>query len=457
MRNKWLGLVSALCVLIACLCSVVALADGESIAEPTSEEPAVPEPIAIAFSDLGSQPGDVDRDGEINMKDVLALRKHIAGAAAISGADADFDEKAADVDGDGSLTMKDVLLLRKFIAGWDVTLIGGGDVSEPVSEPVSDVSEETSTVSEPETSEGERSAYVYGDDGEPYMNFIDDPNCSLGVWWWHTADGNNATLRDKYLNFLAANGTTQIYYYCAYDIQKSAGRATTYTFVKAAADLGMTVAPILDDFDMAGSKSYAREELTRFKAGYQAYQSAYPDAPLAGFHCDIEPHQINGKDAPLESLTQAQLQGYADNFLSGRQPLREAGIPIEVDLNCQWNRFGGENITYGGYTGIYNVIAHYVDSMCLMAYRDTAEDILALGDVAYAAAKDAGTRLVFAVETGAYSFNQPYEEFAQEDKEYMYEEFAKVYAALKDDHPAGGYGLAVHQHRTWYDLKKRDA
>ena len=453
MKNKWLGLITALCVLIACLCSVTAFA-----------EDVAPEPIGFGLSEsTASLAGDANGDGEIDMKDVLVIRKYIANLTD------DLDLKAADCNGDGIVDMKDVLLLRKFIAGWDVELIGGGDVSEPVSdsvsdvsepvsEPVSEVSEEASTVSEPEISEGERSAYVYGEDGEPYMNFIDDPNCSLGVWWWHTADGNNPTLRDKYLNFLSANGVTQIYYYCAYDIQKSAGQATTYEFVKAAADLGMTVAPIIDDYYMAGDKSYAKKELAHFKAGYTAYQSRYPDAPLAGFHCDIEPHQLNEDEGQtFDSLRPEQLQGYADNFLSELQPLREAGIPIEVDLNCQWNTKGGADVTYGGYTGIYNVIAHYVDSMCLMAYRDTAEDILALGDVAYAAAKDAGTRLVFAVETGAYAFNQKYEEFAQEDKEYMYEEFAKVYAALKDDHPAGGYGLAVHQHRTWYDLKKRDA
>ena len=433
MKNKWLGLLTALCVLVACLCSVTAFAADDASA--------------------GRIMGDANRDGSIDMKDVLVLRLNIA---SIMGVEIpEIDRQAADVDGDGELTMKDVLLLRQFVAKWDVTLYSGD-----VSEPVSDVSEPTSEdpSKEPETSEGERDAYVYGEDGEPYMNFIDDPNCSLGVWWWHTADGNNVTLRDKYLDFLAANGTTQIYYYCAYDIQKSAGRATTYEFVKAAAERGMTVAPIIDDYYMAGDKSYAKKELAHFKAGYESYQSAYPDAPLAGFHCDIEPHQLNEDEGQtFDSLRPEQLQGYADNFLSELQPLREAGIPIEVDLNCQWNTKGGADVTYGGYTGIYNVIAHYVDSMCLMAYRDTAEDILALGDVAYAAAKDAGTRLVFAVETGAYPFNQPYEEFAQEDKEYMYEEFAKVYAALKNDHPAGGYGLAVHQHRTWYSLKKRDA
>ena len=57
--------------------------------------------------------GDVNDDGTLSMKDVLAIRRLLAG---------DFGEDeafvlAADVDGDGALTMKDVLKLRKIIAG----------------------------------------------------------------------------------------------------------------------------------------------------------------------------------------------------------------------------------------------------------------------------------------------------------------------------------------------------
>ena len=54
--------------------------------------------------------GDVDGNGTLTMKDLLTLRKLIAGA----------DEDGAfnsDVDGDGAVNMKDVLALRKILAG----------------------------------------------------------------------------------------------------------------------------------------------------------------------------------------------------------------------------------------------------------------------------------------------------------------------------------------------------
>ena len=56
--------------------------------------------------------GDASGDGVVNMKDVLAVRKFVAGIA-VGG----FNETAADVNKDGAVNMKDVLLVRKFIAG----------------------------------------------------------------------------------------------------------------------------------------------------------------------------------------------------------------------------------------------------------------------------------------------------------------------------------------------------
>ena len=54
--------------------------------------------------------GDANGDGEIDMKDVLLLRRYISGMV-------DIDVAVADVNGDGEVNMKDILLLRQYIAG----------------------------------------------------------------------------------------------------------------------------------------------------------------------------------------------------------------------------------------------------------------------------------------------------------------------------------------------------
>ena len=54
---------------------------------------------------------DANGDGRINIKDVLTLRKCIAGM------EVDIVEGAADINGDGAITISDVLLLRRHFAG----------------------------------------------------------------------------------------------------------------------------------------------------------------------------------------------------------------------------------------------------------------------------------------------------------------------------------------------------
>ena len=58
--------------------------------------------------------GDVNGNGTVDMKDILMLRKVLAGA---SGELTPEQEWLADVDGNGTVNMKDVLLLRKLVAG----------------------------------------------------------------------------------------------------------------------------------------------------------------------------------------------------------------------------------------------------------------------------------------------------------------------------------------------------
>ncbi len=59
----------------------------------------------------GSLWGDANDDGAVNMKDVLTVRKFLAGHPVT------VNEKNADVTPDGAVNMKDVLTLRKFLAG----------------------------------------------------------------------------------------------------------------------------------------------------------------------------------------------------------------------------------------------------------------------------------------------------------------------------------------------------
>ncbi len=63
------------------------------------------------FDDLPK--GDVNRDGNVNMKDILLLRSALSGVEELS----EKESVGADVNGDGAINMKDVLMLRHVLAG----------------------------------------------------------------------------------------------------------------------------------------------------------------------------------------------------------------------------------------------------------------------------------------------------------------------------------------------------
>lgn len=81
---------------------------GASGSGDPSDDPSL-DPVPIG----STTPGDANDDNDVNMKDVLTIRKYIANL--IGEGDLNLDN--ADFNGDGSVDMKDVLLIRKLIAG----------------------------------------------------------------------------------------------------------------------------------------------------------------------------------------------------------------------------------------------------------------------------------------------------------------------------------------------------
>ena len=289
--------------------------------------------------------------------------------------------------------------------------------------------------------------YYYNQSGKPVMDFVDPADgAQVGTWWWWTEQAFDTNLRDRYLNFLEENGVNEIYYYGYYLLQSKSDRTKLHGFVQEANRRGIVISFIYDDNKTIMGSSRALDGVC---TEYLNYLSQYPDDKLNGIHFDVEHEEV---------------QDFANKLVSQFPNARERGVPISMDVNCQMNV--KTTVTAGGVSGnIYEVIAANVDTLSLMSYKDSYNAIWNLGANAFAAAKKYGCRVVFAVETGDYSsgaapyyatFNSPSDEFAQEDKEYMYGELAKIYESLQKDHPTGGFGVAIHQHEDWYNLKQSD-
>ena len=62
--------------------------------------------------------GDANRDGLVDLKDVVQIRRWLVG-----GWNAEINEANADVDSNSTVNLKDVILIRRYLVGdWDVTL-----------------------------------------------------------------------------------------------------------------------------------------------------------------------------------------------------------------------------------------------------------------------------------------------------------------------------------------------
>ena len=69
------------------------------------------------YNNPQQNPGDVNEDGSVDLKDVVIMSRALAG-----GWDLYLNENNADVNKDSFFDLKDVTLVRRYLAGWDVTL-----------------------------------------------------------------------------------------------------------------------------------------------------------------------------------------------------------------------------------------------------------------------------------------------------------------------------------------------
>ena len=71
-----------------------------------------PASVTVTVMQESTIPGDIDGDGEVNAKDVTALRRNIVGGYGV-----ELSKEVADLNKDSYVNAKDVSLLRRFLAG----------------------------------------------------------------------------------------------------------------------------------------------------------------------------------------------------------------------------------------------------------------------------------------------------------------------------------------------------
>lgn len=262
----------------------------------------------------------------------------------------------------------------------------------------------------------------------------------IGNWWWHSSDGYTEPTCTQYLDELQKACVSEIYFY-GYSSLKAESRGQLHQFVQKAMARGMRVAILFDDWD--DFKTYKGDYfVSKLIPRFLEYKQAYPEDDVYGIHFDIEP----------SNYSQTVLQEYCDLFIEKVQVAREAGIHCEVDVACGWNSRGGDEVTFRGTKGIYNIVSQYFDTVAFMSYRDVAQKIIDFANLAaLPAAIENDCDFLVGVETDD-SHEGDSVDFYEEDKPYLFQEMDKVFDILDGMGLQVGYGMAIHQTRAFVAL-----
>ena len=376
--------------------------------------------------------GDATGDGIVNMKDVLNLRKFIAGL------DEPVDWDAADANGDADINMKDVLAVRKHLAGVDELGTRTYTVPAPTTT-TAPTTVRTTKATKPIPANARedydpKSGIDYDD---PAINFIEGTNKTLGVWWW-VPQYTDSAIR-SYMELFKKNQVTEIYYEAYSMLYGSSGsRSQLHHFVTIAEEYGMRVAALYDDQgSITGGGPF-----NSCVNGFLQYKSEYPNDALYALHCDVEPRN-----------SESQLRSYVKSFIPQVAAARAKGVPVELDIACGWES-SGRDLEYNGVTGIYNIIAANCDTMCMMSYRDNFADIYGCGSAIIPAAEVYGTKVVFGIELGN-SGEGDHVDFHEEGIYTAWSELYKLNQKIDNRELESKFpvGFAIHSESTMKGLR----
>ena len=253
-------------------------------------------------------------------------------------------------------------------------------------------------------------------------NVVPEPVESVfAVWWWDNR------LDESYLDFAAAQGVNEIYYYA------SSFPARISDFIRSASAKGIKIYWLAGKYEWIEDYASLKEKLRSFLE----FQTS-SEYKFEGVHFDIEPHQHPEFDArrielvtEFVELTFAMKRDYPD-------------IRFAYDIPCWLD----DEITLNGVTRpAYEFIIDNADRVTLMSYRDSCEGVLKFAEDEINYALSAGKVLNLGVETGE---EEDIVTFYEEGAEYMKEQLD----LLRETMPAG-FGIAVHHIRSWRELTER--
>ena len=262
----------------------------------------------------------------------------------------------------------------------------------------------------------------------PSAEFIRNTSV-LGTWWWWVAPEN----QDRYLEFAAASGVNEIYYYTTVFTSR------TGSFIEKAGKMGIKVFFLLDDYHYIWKPSLFTGIMNRFTA----YQKRNPQRRrFSGLHLDIEPHQHPDFGENYDAF----LQNYMDFVVWVCTKYRGNPKDFSVDFDiATWHH---ATVLYKGTeTDLYKALISEADRVFLMAYQDSAAKTCELAFLEIEYARSLNKQIIIGVETGRVD-KEPEISYFGKSRAYFYKQL-RVLNNLVD---YSNYGLSIHHISSWYPM-----
>lgn len=254
------------------------------------------------------------------------------------------------------------------------------------------------------------------------------------VWLWHTTLIKSNP--DDILTFAKNNQMNVIYLQMNADVHASFYKS----FIRQATAQGIQV-HVLGGASSWGllSQRYRLETFINWIRDYQ--QAAAPSERFTEIHVDVEPHTL-----PEWRTNQASvIAQWQNNMLYLKEQADALGLPLAADIPfwlCNYS-------TVDGSSTLSYWLIDLLDSVTIMAYRDTASGIYSIARNEMLEADALGKKVVLGVETKASNEGQ-FITFFEEGSSYMNQQLAQV-AVTAGKHPSFS-GFAVHEYLSWVDL-----
>ncbi|HAL73496.1 MAG TPA: hypothetical protein DCM45_00210 [Clostridiales bacterium] len=264
---------------------------------------------------------------------------------------------------------------------------------------------------------------------------------TLGTWWWNAQFIRTETDRDLRLQFLQDEGVSEIYLYYGGVVWDKYYRQ----FIAACQTRGIRVAALGGDAGWLSDEGFAGYQ--RWLARIAQYQAdASESEKFYGLHLDFEPGQ-NPEYAKDPSAMAGQVSRVYDlgrQFSDEHALIFEADVSMWIDDPEHLMPDGAEQVALGEY------IARRVDTLSIMAYRDTAREQYQSALPMIRIARQYNRKVIMGSETGQ-STEAEFVSYFEEGKAVLQKEQVRLIGLM--DKEDVEYGLAVHYVESWFELK----